>query len=142
MPQPDLVGLERALLAAGVAPRFARRTVEELGDHCADAEADAIAAGYAPAEAARIVRATIGRDADIVAAVSAQAALLQWSRRWPRSARCLTTVSALPVAPIVYCAEHGPAIARWSVSASLATLVTAMLLFSLQWAVTNGALPL
>lgn len=142
MPLPELIGLERALLEAGVAPRFVRRTIDELGDHCADIEADARAAGYEPAEAASIARAAIGRNADIVAAASARCELLQWSRRWPRSARCLETVSALPAAPIVYCAEHGPDIARWSVSASLAALVTGVLLFSLQWAVYYGALPL
>jgi len=142
MPRPELGSLERALLAAGVAPRFVRRTVDELGDHCADIEADALSAGYTPAEAAAIARAAIGSHADIVAAVSARGELLQWSRRWPRSARCLETFSALPGVPIAYCAEYGPDIARWSVSASLAALVTGVLLFSLQWAVYYGALPL
>jgi hypothetical protein len=36
--------------------------------------------------------------------------------------------------PITYCARHGGTIARWSASASLGTLVTAAMLFSMQLA--------
>ena len=141
MPQPEFSRLARALLAAGVAPCCVSRTIHELRDHCADIEADALAAGYGPEEAAALARAALGDDADIVAAMSARVELLRWSRRWPRSAQCIESVgqlALLPAAPIAYCAAHGTDIARWSVSASLAAFLTAALLFSLQWIMSFG----
>lgn len=141
MPQPEFIGLTRALLAAGVAPRYVRRTIDELSDHRADIEADALATGLSREDAAALARAALGTDADIVAAVSARSELLQWARRWPRSARCVESACyfvSLPAAPIAYCVGHGPAIARWGVSTSLAALLTGVLLFSLQWFVTFG----
>lgn len=142
MRRPELEGLERALLEAGVAPRFVYRTLSELADHCDDIEADALASGASRAEAARLARHAIGNDADIVAAVSAQRELLCWPCRWPRSAHCIESLcyyALLPAAPFVYCAERGSTIARWSLSTSLALLVTGTLLFSLQWFVAVGA---
>ena len=50
MHKPEFDDLTRRLLAAGVAPRFVARTVEELSDHFQDIEADALAAGYAADE--------------------------------------------------------------------------------------------
>ena len=128
--------LEEKLLAAGVAARFVRKTIDELSDHFTDLESEAHRAGYCGDEARAVARETLGSDVAIVAAVSAQRELLSWSRRWPRSARCVHRSCyylLLPAAPFIYCCERGSSIARWSVSASLGVLVTGGMLFSLQW---------
>ena len=136
MHKPEFEDLTRQLLAAGVAPRFVARTVEELSDHFQDIEADALAAGYPADEARAMARAALGRDEDLVDAVSSERSLLSFAERWPLTSQCLHSVcycAVLPAMPFIYCAANGSAIARWSASASLGALVTGAILFSLQW---------
>jgi hypothetical protein len=137
MPRPEFATLERALIAANVAPRFVRRTIQELSEHLEDIETDALAAGLSRAEARSLAREAIGSDCIILAAVTARDELRDWHCRWPRSAATLRLLSwtlLLPGAPLAYCARHGGTIFRWSASASLGTLLTAAMLFSMQLA--------
>jgi hypothetical protein len=136
MSRPELRRLQRDLLAADVAPRFVFRTLEELRDHCEDIESDALAAGHAPFRARALARASLGTNEDIVAVVSSRPELLRWPRRWPLAARIAYTCcyyALLPAAPFVYCTEHGSAIVRWSLSTSLAALLTGAMLLSMHW---------
>lgn len=148
MPRLDLEALRSELLAAGVAPAYVKRTIEELREHREDAEADALAAGYSSAAAASEADARIGSASSIKAAVVARPELQSWAYRWPRTAHCLESaafVAVLPAVPFVYCACRKRWFVRWSLSASLAFLLTAALLFSLQslisWALASSGLP-
>ena len=139
MLKPEFLGLERALLAANVSPRFVCRTIQELSDHFEDIETDALRSGYRADEARALARRVIGTDARILAAVAARPELRHWTCRWPRSAAALSTIfyyAVLPAAPFVYCAHRGGAIARWTASVSLAALVTGAMLFSMQLAIS------
>ena len=135
MPALSFRQLERELGAAGAAPAVIARTIQELKDHCADAEAAALADGLSPNEASRAARAALGSQQSIVAAVAARPELLDWRHRWPASARCidsLTYCCVLPAAPFVYCATHPAAIVRWGLSSGLAVCITGSLLLALQ----------
>jgi hypothetical protein len=139
MPAPDLnlKNLERLLLEGGATRWCVYRTIQEIKDHYCDIELDVLDDGVPAAEAAAIARSAIGDERAIAAAVLANADLLVWSRRWPRVAGTANRFcywALLPVAPVVYCANHGSGIARWGVSASLAALVTGGILLSLRWA--------
>lgn len=144
MPAPELDALRRRLLDSGVAARFVDRTILELKDHYTDIELDALNDGLSASAAAEHARTCLGSDAAILAAVTAQPALLTWPHRWPRAAhgvRTLAFYALLPAVPFVYCAQHGGLIARWSASVSLASILTGALLFMLQQVVA-GSLPL
>jgi hypothetical protein len=128
--------LARELEAAGAAPAIIDRTIQELKDHCADAEAVALERGLSPAAARRQARECLGPASAIVAAISARPALLDWRHRWPHSARFFDSAThwlVLPAASFVYCASHPAGLVRWSVSSSLALCVTGSILFVLQW---------
>jgi len=137
MPAPEFRALRGALLAAGIAPAVVGRTLQELKDHFDDIRDAAVGDGLAPADAEALARRTLGSDDSIVAAMAARDALKCWHCRWPRSAAFLRQIGfvvCLPYAPVLYCAHHGGAIARWSASASLGLLVTGAMLFSMQLA--------
>ncbi|MDX1561289.1 MAG: permease prefix domain 1-containing protein [Gammaproteobacteria bacterium] len=115
-----------------------RRTLEELQDHCADAEAAAIAAGASRRQARRQARLCLGSAERIVDEASARRELLDWRHRWPQSARCLDSLGyclLLPAVPFAYCASHAASITRWGLSSSLALCITAALLLALQWVI-------
>jgi len=134
MSAPKLELLRRELKAAGAAPVVITRMLLELEEHLADAEAAAIAQGMDPGDARRHACACLGTTQAIVAAVAARTELLDWRQRWPRSARCLDTVSymvAWPAAPFVYCASHPAGIVRWGVSSGLGACVTACMLLAM-----------
>lgn len=134
MRSEELDSLRNDLRRAGVSRRYIARTLEELQDHFADLEADELAAGCAPAEAARRARELLGTGSAIAAAVRSRPELRGWTARWPRTAGCVRSVCALaayPVAPVGYLAGHGPDVARWSVSTGLSLLLTSALLLTL-----------
>jgi hypothetical protein len=138
MLKPEFRDLERALLAADVAPRFVWRTIQELSDHFEDLRADAIQSGYRGREAGIVARRAMGSDTAILAAVTSRTELMRWPSRWPRCAALLDRAcyyGLLPVVPFVYCTQHGSTIARWTASIGLATLVTGAMLFSMQLAI-------
>jgi len=135
MPALSFAELALELEAAGAAPSIIARTIRELKDHCADAEAAAIAEGTSPAEARRAALERLGSARAIAAEVAARPDLLDWRHRWPQSARCVDSLAyclVLPAAPFVYCVSHPAGLVRWGLSSSLAACVTASLLFLLQ----------
>jgi hypothetical protein len=135
MPDPQFNELRKQLLGGGVSPRFIQRTVLELREHYCDIERDALEWGATPEEAAAYARRVLGDAQAIADAVLARPELRDWTQQWPRAATCLDTLVAmavLPVAPVVYCAYRGQSIARWSLSVSLAFLVTAAFLLGLR----------
>ena len=136
MRPPSFDKLARQLKAAGAADAVVDRTLLELSDHFADAEADALAHGAGPVEARRRARRCIGSTAAIVAAVSERRELLDWRHRFPQSARCVDSLAwclAAPVAPFVYCTTHPAGIVRWGLSSGLAVCVTATMLLAMRW---------
>jgi hypothetical protein len=136
MRAPSFDSLARDLRAAGAAPFIITRTVQELRDHCADAEAAALERGLNPAQARHAALESVGSFEAIVAAVAARSELLDWRQRWPQSAYCVDSVAwylAVPAAPFVYCATHPSWLLRWVLSSGLAVCVTASILLSLHW---------
>lgn len=133
--EPLFDELERELVTGGVAPRYVRRTLQELREHYEDIQHDLLAAGASPEEAAIEARAALGTERTLAAAVLAREELRDWRSEWPRAALWLDSVSlmlVLPAVPVAYCAYRGPSIARWGASIGLATLITGGLLLTLR----------
>ena len=136
MPDGQFESLRLELLRRGVAPLYVDRTIVELREHCADLESSARSAGYSAEEAALVARNMLGSDRAIAAAVVAQPALLSFSTRWPRVAHCLQSAAAigtLPGLPLLYCIEHRPELARWTVALGVATTLMGSVLAALNW---------
>jgi hypothetical protein len=136
MPDARFESLRLELLRRGVAPTYVERTILELGEHLDDLEQAARAAGLNAAEAAERAHATLGSERLIAAAVLARAELLTFSTRWPRLAHCLhsaATIGTLPGLPLLYCIEHRPQLARWSVAVGVATTLMGSVLAALNW---------
>ena len=136
MPDGEFESLRLELLRRGVAPLYVDRTIVELREHCADLESSARSAGYSAEEAALVARNMLGSDRAIAAAVVAQPALLSFSTRWPRVAHCLQSAAAigtLPGLPLLYCIEHRPELARWTVALGVATTLMGSVLAALNW---------
>jgi hypothetical protein len=136
MPDARFESLRLELLRSGVAPVYVERTIVELGEHYDDLESAGLAAGLGAEEAARIARATLGNERQIAAAVLARPELLTFSTRWPRLAHYLqsvATIGTLPGLPLLYCIEHRPQLARWSVALGVATTLMGSMLTVLNW---------
>ncbi len=136
MPDGQFESLRLELLRSGVAPLYVDRTIIELREHFADLEISALAAGHGAEDAARVARNTLGSDRAIAAAILAQPALLTFSTRWPRVAHCLqsaATIGTLPGLPLLYCIEHRPELARWTVALGVATTLMGSVLAALNW---------
>jgi len=133
MPDERFESLRLELLRSGVAPLYVERTVLELGEHYADLESAALAAGYGAEEASRAARAALGNEREIAAAILARAELLTFSTRWPRVAHCLHSAATLPGLPLLYCIEHRPDLARWGVSLGVAATLMGSILTVLNW---------
>ncbi len=136
MPDARFESLRLELLRSGVAPVYVERTIIELGEHYDDLESAGLAAGLGAEEAARSARATLGNERVIAAAVLARTELLTFRRRWPRLAHYLqsaATIGTLPGLPLLYCIEHRPELARWSVSLGIATTLMGSILTLLNW---------
>jgi hypothetical protein len=136
MPDARFESLRLELLRSGVAPVYVERTIVELGEHYDDLESAGLAAGLGAEEAARIARATLGNERQIAAAVLARPELLTFSTRWPRLAHYLqsaATIGTLPGLPLLYCIEHRPQLARWSVALGVATTLMGSMLSVLSW---------
>jgi hypothetical protein len=128
--------LRLELLQSGVAPVYVERTILELREHCDDLEAAALATGLSAEEAARNARATLGNERLIASAILARTELLTFSTRWPRLAHCLqsvATIGTLPGLPLLYCIEHRPELARWSVALGVATTLMGAVMTALNW---------
>lgn len=135
MPERRFHSLRLALLDGGIKPRYVRRTVIEIGEHYEDLRQEALDRGLDAEAAGTEARARLGSNDAIVRAARERPELLCWSHRWPRTARWLRTgvlFVLLPAVPVVYCVYRGPVIVRWGVSASLASLLTGVMLFLMQ----------
>jgi hypothetical protein len=75
--------LTERLLRAGVAPRHARRAVQELRAHHADVVAELRAAGVPPAECERLAAERVGPDEAFVRDMLARPELRSWASRRP-----------------------------------------------------------
>jgi hypothetical protein len=136
MPEPRFEGLKEDLLRGGIAPYYVNRTLLELREHYADLEADALGTGLSPHQAATQALAALGSEERLAHAVLARRELKSWVARCPWAAavcRMLVALLALPLVPVVLCADRGTAIARWSASVGLSLLVTSGMLLALQW---------
>lgn len=136
MPEGGFESLRLELLRSGVSPVYVERTIAELGEHYADLEAAARAAGYSAAEAARQARDTLGNDRAIAAAVLAHPELFSFSTRWPRVAHCLhsaATLGTIPGLPLMFCIEHRPELARWGAAVGVAAALMGAIMAALNW---------
>jgi hypothetical protein len=136
MPDARFESLRLELLRSGVTPVYVERTIVELGEHYDDLESAGLAAGLGAEEAASTARATLGNERLIAAAVLARTELLTFSTRWPRLAHYLqsaATIGTLPGLPLLYCIEHRPQLARWSVALGVATTLMGSMLTVLNW---------
>jgi hypothetical protein len=136
MPDARFESLRLELLRSGVAPLYVERTILELGEHYEDLASAARAAGLGAEEAARSARATLGNERLIASAVIARTELLTFSTRWPRVAHCLqsaATIGTLPGLPLLYCLEHRPELARWSLALGVAATLMGSVLAGLNW---------
>ena len=138
MPEVPFAKLRRALYAQGISARYAERLLTELREHRIDIEAESIAAGGSTDEAARQASRRLGRDTVILAQVLARPEL---RGRWSGFCAMLRSMQ-----PVLACADAGwpdtvgaPAIARWSVSITLGSVLTVTMLFALAQAVVIGA---
>jgi len=131
MPNPLFENLKLELLHGGVAPVYVERALLELREHHADLTSDALAAGMSSDDAERTARAMLGSEQTIASVILAHPELLAWSHRWPKAALCLQlalVVATFPEAPVMFCVDHGPDIARWTMAVGVATLLVGSLL--------------
>ncbi len=137
MPDIDFSALRRSLYERGVATGYAERLVAELREHRVDLEAERLAAGDTRSEAVARARQRLGSDAAIAAQVLVRPELRgRWSS--VRAAlRPLLPVNALGAHRSVEPAA-APAIARWTASVSLGSLLTVAMLFALAQSITTG----
>lgn len=134
MPSPKLTALKTSLRAGGVSPAYISRLLAELDDHYADLEREERATGREPAIAAVEALRRLGQQDTIAAEVLAKPELRSWPDRWPWFVSLLRPVLLLlllPALPVLACAGRGPTIARWSISISLAALLTGGLLLAM-----------
>jgi hypothetical protein len=137
--RPDFDALRTLLLQRGVAPFYARRTVNELADHYDDLENDALSAGLAPGDAADVARAQLGCAEAIATAILTRRELLDFDHRWPRVAGYLKSaaaVGALPGVPVTFCIDHNREIALWGSAVGSASVLMTSLLALLNWMIT------
>src|SRR5437588_12841589 len=78
-----LEALTERLLRAGVAPRHARRAVQELRAHHADVMAELRAAGIPPAQSEALAAERVGPDEAFVRDMLARPELRSWAYRRP-----------------------------------------------------------
>lgn len=135
MPElPAFRTLEHALERGGVAPEVIGRIVLELREHYLDLAAEAGRAGLDADAAHAYAVHELGDENELAGIVRQQDTLLQWSSRHPIAAACGPSVCcavALPLVPVLYCAQRREALARWSLSCGLAALLTSSLLLAL-----------
>jgi hypothetical protein len=136
MRDAPLESLRLELLRGGVNPLYVDRTIVELGEHYADLESAALAAGQTPADAARSAAAALGNPSELLTAILARSELLTFRTRWPRVAQCLHSAAAigtLPGLPLLYCIEHRPELVRWSAAIGVAMALMGSVLAALNW---------
>ena len=83
MNEARFTALTERLLRAGIAPRHARRAVQELRAHHADVVAELRAAGHAPDESEALAAERLGADEAFVHDMLARPELRSWASRRP-----------------------------------------------------------
>jgi len=135
MPEYPLEELRTALIASGMPPRTVSRMIRELADHVDEVEAEALAAGMPPAQAAAYAFERIGSARVIAEHAGYYPALRGWMHRYPRLARVycpLAYVLLLPAAPIFAGFAYPGVVLRWLAAFALSAGVTAGMLLFLQ----------
>ncbi len=138
MPAPDFSEFRSKLLRAGIAPRHARRAVEELEAHYDDIVSDYLGDGLGEAQAHSRAAERLGDLGAVKAAMESQPALKSWAWRWPRVALVVYPAAcllALPAAPVMAGVRHAPEIARWTACLFLGGVVTVTMILVLGLAV-------
>lgn len=131
MPDIGFGALRQALYEQGVAAGYADRLVTELREHRRDLEAESLAVGNSPSKAALCAKQRLGSEAAIVAQVLARPELRgPWSSLRaalrPLQLAFASGETQWPAGMIA-----APAVARWTASVSLGTLITIAMLFAL-----------
>ena len=139
MHEVDFTALTERLLAAGIRPRYAQRSVQELKDHLADLEADLTATGLDGQRARRQAVQQLG-DIDTIGQALASAAEQRcWYYRWPLAGRILlplACLAVLPATPLLAGTQHAGALLRWGLCVLLSGLVTISLFAVMQFSLT------
>ncbi|MGM0633957.1 MAG: hypothetical protein ACQETO_12395 [Pseudomonadota bacterium] len=91
----NLDDLRRAMLRGGIAPRYVRRTVNELQQHFQDLVDKALADGASPLEAEHRARTALGDERTLLDNVMNRDELKSWSAKYPRSVPLLAPLAAL-----------------------------------------------
>ena len=141
MREPDFPRLRERLLDAGVAPRHARRTVQELRDHYADLYRDLLAEGRGESAARDEAARQLGQLDAIAHIIEARPELRRWTLRHPRAGRVLLPVACvlmLPVSPLIAGVNYAPQIARWGMIVSASAVITAAILLAMQLSISLG----
>jgi len=85
MSEIDINKLRKELLTGGVAPKYVRRTLEELGQHFSDLENTALKYGVSQNEASKQAKTELGKEDLIISEILAKPELKSWSSRYPIS---------------------------------------------------------
>ena len=97
---PELEGkrLKTRLLEAGLSPRYVRRVTRELDDHLSDIEAELVAEGVAPRDAAHRARIRLGGIDELERQILARPPKQSLVARYPALAFSLGTLGAAALA--------------------------------------------
>jgi hypothetical protein len=139
MPSAGFERLRGSLFERGISERYSQRLLAELEDHFEDLETEFRRSGRPAAEAVQAARAGLGSDDAILACVLSRPELARVDGWLNAVVRSLLMTFAPPLQPAVGHADTGSAIARWSVSISLGTVLTVAMLLGLASTVASGA---
>ena len=129
--------LEHRLLAAGIRPREARNLVAEMQDHYEDVVDELLAEGLEQSDARKQALKRLGSPDTIAERAAEFDELKCWWRRFPRTALVvypLACAAVLPAVPVLAGVRHRAAIGRWISCVAGSALVTATMLFVLNFA--------
>lgn len=98
MPEPRFAVLRQRLLEGGIAPRRARRVLQELRAHFADLQAEQERAGLQGSTAAQAAFQQLGTQETLARQILERPELRSWSRRWPWAVYALAPLLLFPAA--------------------------------------------
>lgn len=136
-PEQHFDRLEKRLVGAGIRPGEALSLVDELHDHYEDVLEELLAEGLSSSAASEVALQRLGSPEAIAARASDYDVLKCWWRRFPRAALVvypLACAAVLPAVPVIAGVRHRAAIGRWLSCVAGSALVTATILFVLNFA--------
>jgi len=139
--EPDFNALATRLLKAGIAPRHAHRTVNELRDHYVDLVDAAVDEGANSKQARRQAADRLGAMDDFVGEMATRRELKTWAFRYPHLAVVvypLACLAVLPAVPVFAGIAHRTVLMRWGASLLAAGFVTALMLLFMQLSIILG----